>query len=596
MQMPWIEIRSLSVLSSEMPMTRIVTARALPGLLMAAVLAIGCSSQPPAPAKKILPVPVVEFAVSDQHVDRAVEMTGSVVPIRHEEIAFQVGGRITFSLEEGQEIRGPLLNSHGDVVEPGSVVARVDPVRYDIALQQAKAVLATSQAEAEQIKIQVEEELPFQLAQAESRLRLAETRRERTQRLSERRAAPADDLDAAQSEWETARAQVAQARGAIRVGNAQLDMVRQRVRQAEVQVRQAELDLKDTVLTAPFSGIVSSVLRVDGGLVNQGTPVVGITMIDPVKVEVMVPREMEQKLNLGDSIQVVIPSTGRRLEGFVGFHAPGADSATRTYRVAIFVRNHRLGEIDPVGETNTAAHGANQARGANQGLHEPVAARTPFLWTLEHPLASDNRWFLPTSALCEDTQGDFVYRVQNISSQIDDSPLVPTSGTFTVEKVRVRAGPRTVDLSGSRQFLMREIVDPGLLDPKRDVIAGDLPQSLQDGSSVLVDRSSWQLRPGDLVRVVLPGETSKGDLWLPREAVVERRGQFFVYSLEQTAEGKNVARQHWVRPAGQTREGHVRVQCVDGSIAIGDRLISEGAHLLTDGCEVVVVEETVVTQ
>ena len=134
------------------------------------------------------------------------------VPVTGEAVAQTEGAK---EVEIRPRVGGILLKrmyEEGAVIKAGQVMFQIDPVPYQIALQQAKALLAAQQARAEQA------------TREEGRLRglLA------SQSISQR------EYDNATSEKATAAANL---------------------QQAQANVREAELNLSYTNVTAPISGV-----------------------------------------------------------------------------------------------------------------------------------------------------------------------------------------------------------------------------------------------------------------------------------------------------------------------------------------------------
>jgi RND family efflux transporter MFP subunit len=93
--------------------------------------------------------------------------------------------------------------------------------------------------------------------------------------------------------------------------------------------------LNDTIVRAPFSGIVSSRKASVGDVVSSGTEL--LTIIDPssMRLEALVPSDDIPRVHPGATVQFTIRGVPGRFEGSVDRFNPWADPTTR--QVSIFV-------------------------------------------------------------------------------------------------------------------------------------------------------------------------------------------------------------------------------------------------------------------
>ena len=99
---------------------------------------------------------------------------------------------------------------------------------------------------------------------------------------------------------------------------------------------------------------------------------------------------------------------------------------------------------------------------------------------------------------------------------------------------------------------LRELTDLGDLDPTKDVVAGVLCATdgrrltneeitdIQDGDTVLYVRERWRLRPGDIVRVDLDGDTVPSGLYVPTNTILEQSDRTYVFVVESSGETDQV--------------------------------------------------------
>src|SRR6185295_13308451 len=116
------------------------------------------------------------------------------------------------------------------------------------------------------------------------------------------------------------------------------------------QANQASLDLKkrnlkDTRITAPFSGIAGNRTISPGQVISKNTTLMWLVDLETVKVEVNVPERFLGQLSVGQSLELTVAAyPGDKFKGEVYFIAPQVDPATRTAFVKAKIANagHKL--------------------------------------------------------------------------------------------------------------------------------------------------------------------------------------------------------------------------------------------------------------
>jgi membrane fusion protein (multidrug efflux system) len=278
------------------PATRCSWTRGLAAAALAigALLAAGCGERgtgapPPAPGKgpgapgaggppPAMPVGVVE--AQPRRVPVTIEAVGQTEGSREVEVR----ARVTGVLQQQ-------LFREGEPVKAGAPLYRIDPAPFEIALEQARAVLAQESASLEQARREAARTGPL----AEQR---AISRKE------------ADDARSAVARIEAAR-QVAQAR-----------------------VREAELNLSYTRVNAPIAGIAGRTERSVGSLVNPGTDslLVRLAVTDPIWVRFSFSEPEWQRMRglAGEPAVTLVLPDGRAypVEGRLNFAGTSVDART----------------------------------------------------------------------------------------------------------------------------------------------------------------------------------------------------------------------------------------------------------------------------
>lgn len=257
-----------------------------PALALGASLllaACGKDTQQAAPEAR----PVRAITVAPRGAGDVVSLTGHVEAQNEANYAFRIGGRIT-----------ERLVNVGDVVQPGQVVARLDPQNEINAQRSAQAALTS----------------------ARGQLVVARNTYERQRALLARGFTP--------------RAQYEQAEQAYLNAQAQAD-------DAEARAKIADDQLSFTELKADSPGTVTARRAEPGEVVQPGQPIIVVARKDGRDAVFDVPAQLLRNLPADPDIRVsltddpAITASGRVREV-----APQADPVTRTFRV-------RVGLINP---------------------------------------------------------------------------------------------------------------------------------------------------------------------------------------------------------------------------------------------------------
>ncbi|RVA13050.1 efflux RND transporter periplasmic adaptor subunit, partial [Mesorhizobium sp. M7A.F.Ca.US.002.01.1.1] len=208
-----------------------------PVLLVTATLGLAGCSQEKAEVKDIIrPVKVVEIAkVNDT---RTLSYSGSVRARTESALAFRVNGKITERLVD--------IGQH---VASGDVLARIDPIDYDLSVKSAQAALDAAERQVETVELA----------------------RKRAEQLFAKNFAPKSQLEQATLTYDQA---VATRDSALST------------------LAQAKNQVGYTDLKADRDGIVTTVSADVGQVVGSGTPVVTVAVDGEKEVLIAVP-EME---------------------------------------------------------------------------------------------------------------------------------------------------------------------------------------------------------------------------------------------------------------------------------------------------------------
>ena len=213
------------------------------------------------------------------------------------QLGFQAPGRIV-----------ALVPREGDKVATGQELARLDRAELEARRAQSEAQVEAARAALSELEHGSRQE---EIAQARAVLTAAEERRQdaerdvsRTRRLFDGGAVSREALDKAQVTLDVARAQTTQAAEQLRLVQSgprqeRKAAARAQVSQAEAAVQGVDATLSNTVLKAPFDGVVTVRHREPGEVVPAGSPV--LTLMDPRSrfVRIYIPENRVGAVHLG---------------------------------------------------------------------------------------------------------------------------------------------------------------------------------------------------------------------------------------------------------------------------------------------------------
>ena len=254
------------------------------------------------------PVPVQVATVVERSgnpgASTVLNASGYVTARRRATISSKITGKLTeVNIEEG------------DRVEAGEVLARLDDSQYQAALNLSRSQHAAAERATQE---------------THARLDLAEITLQRTEHLVRQEVSGEADLDAARAEAEALRARLA------------LDQQRVRVAEQEVTLRKTQL--ADTVIAAPFSGVVVSKDAQEGEMISPvsaggGFTRTGVcTLVDmsSLEIEVDVNEAYIARVHADQTVEAVLDAyPGWKIPARVITAVPTADRQKATVLVRI---------------------------------------------------------------------------------------------------------------------------------------------------------------------------------------------------------------------------------------------------------------------
>ena len=546
------------------------------------MIASGCDRRASLPAEK-LPRPVTTFTLRASAPPAGYSLSGAVKSWKTEEIGFEIPGRVQWVLEPDRNIDGRIVDpDQVTVLIPGTPLAQIDPARYRVAVESARANLEVARLDREAQEIQLNLALPADKKSALADLELARSDFARLEQLRTQNTITQAQFEEGRSRVEIQEARLDSLDSSQKQLVAQLSAAAARIKAAEQTLRDAERDLENCTLYAPYRGQIAAVHVVPGSVVAASSPVLTVQMMDPIRIDVELSADQSRQVRRQRQVPVTYARpNGQRVSepAFVYTVDPSADPTTRTFTLTLLLRNERMRMEPP------------------EDIDPQRTARSEDMWPLSlGELMGDfgSAILVEDRAIRTDGQDHYVWYVTNAQVK---SPL-PT--LLSVEKRYVRPMPLRIPFLGNWTFQHVEFLEPDSVTAE-GLVVGEIKWETPDGEPAEADAwqgdtvyldpgDPWMLRPGDLVSVNLAdGRATAPAFYVPVTAIYEESGShsLFVARADGTAQRLPVRTRD---PLRLDRDSLIEVEPVDASTELnGLAVILEGAHFLKDGDRVQVV-------
>jgi RND family efflux transporter MFP subunit len=302
------------------------TARTIAALVLAAGLvsaSCGTATGESSSKEESAALAVSVAAAIEQPITRFLKVTGTLAAEEAAEVAAETQGRVIATPVE-----------RGTRVAEGSELIRISPT-------EAQAQAAEAEANAAQLEGRLGltggRELDIdnvpEVANARATLTLAQGDFERARMLFERKLLSQAEFDQRSAQLEVARRQAEIARnGAVQQYQALLA--------ARARVVLARKALADTVVKAPFAGVVGQRLVSAGDYVTRGTKVASVLRTSPLRVQLTVPEQFSAEVAVGRPVSFEVDaSPGQTFTGQVRYVSPALEANSRTLVVEAVVPN-----------------------------------------------------------------------------------------------------------------------------------------------------------------------------------------------------------------------------------------------------------------
>jgi RND family efflux transporter MFP subunit len=305
-------------------------------------------------------------ASTEQPITRFLKVTGTLAAEEEAEVAAEIQGRVIGTPVE----RGTRVTEGADLIRISPAEAQAQAAEAEANAAQLERRLGLNGTEerrqgisGEADSTEFESDRVPEVANARAQLTLATGEFDRAKMLFEKQLLSKSDFDQKSAQAEVARRQFDIAKnGAMQQYQGLLA--------ARARVALAKKALADTVVKAPFAGVVGQRLVSVGDYVQRGTKVASVMRTNPLRVQLTVPEQYSTGIAVGRSVSFEVDaSPGQKFTGQVRYVSPALEANSRTLVVEAVVPNDS-GALKPGAFATALIEQANRS----PGVLTPVAA------------------------------------------------------------------------------------------------------------------------------------------------------------------------------------------------------------------------------
>lgn len=250
------------------------------------------------------------------------------VDIREVDMGFRVSGRIAaIDVEEGEK------------VQPGQVLAVLDPAPLDSRLGEADAAIAGARAQLTQLENGSRAQ---DIGQSRARVESARVALRKAQQDFDRRQPLVEPGAISRDVWQATVAQRDQAQAALNEAQQAFSEVSTGARPEEIEAAQAQLrgamaargtlavDRGDTALRSATAGTVVTRAQEPGAIVQPGATVLTLSIDRPMRVRAYVAESDLSRIAPGMKVEVKADGNTKAYHGTIGYISPRAEFTPKT--------------------------------------------------------------------------------------------------------------------------------------------------------------------------------------------------------------------------------------------------------------------------
>lgn len=287
-------------------------------------------------------VPVFASEVALGTVSNIIKTSGEIHPIYGVNLNPEASGKIT-----------DLYVDVGSAVKKGEKLAQIDNKIQKAQFQEADSVVtvAKSAIKLQEVLIETSESrlvaAKASLDAAESALKNLSLTKARLEKLFQEGAVSRQSLDDVVAQFDAAGARFTGAESdmklaadSIKTGRMTLEMRKAELIRAEANRNSAKVLLDNTVVIAPFDGVITARHADPGAMASVGQPIFRIEQDDPVKIICsLAEKDLSMIRNKDINIIINVDSHNKAFEGAIRQIYPTVDPVSRTGKVEVLVPN-----------------------------------------------------------------------------------------------------------------------------------------------------------------------------------------------------------------------------------------------------------------
>ena len=298
-------------------------------VLVSAAVAAGCgsakgaSSSPEPEAANPAAVSVSVATAAEQPITRFIRVTGTLAAEEQADVAAETQGRVVATPVE----RGSRVGNGADLIRIAPAEASAQAAEAEANAAQIESRLSLGEGGAFEI-----DRVP-EVANAKATLTLTQGDFDRAKMLFDKKLLSQADYDKAGAQLEVSKRQYDIARNSIA-------QQYQSLLAARARVSLARKALADTVVRAPFAGVVGERFVSVGDYVTRGTKVVSVLRINPLRLRLTVPQQFSVEVGAGRTVSLEVDTApGKTYTGQVRYVSPALQTDSRTMIVEAVVAN-----------------------------------------------------------------------------------------------------------------------------------------------------------------------------------------------------------------------------------------------------------------
>jgi membrane fusion protein (multidrug efflux system) len=275
-------------------------------------------------------VAVAPVAAIEQPIPRFIRVTGTLMAEDQSDVAAEIAGRVVATPIE-----------RGTAVAQGAELIRISPTETEAQMKEAEANAAQIEA-----RLGLTANVPFdvnavpEVENAKASYALAQSEFARIKSLLDERVVSQSEYDQRRTQMEAARQQYEAAKNAA-------SQQYQSLQAARARVTLARKALADTVVRAPFGGLVAQRMVSVGDYVTKGMKVAVVVRVNPLRAQLTIPEQFVSAVAVGQPITFEVDAyAGRQFEGRIRYVSPSLQADQRALTAEAEVPNPR-NELKP---------------------------------------------------------------------------------------------------------------------------------------------------------------------------------------------------------------------------------------------------------